>query len=126
MTKECNYVLQKFFELALRAEQIASEMVEPVDHALDAVLLHVLSHPELRQEFGHAFLQVARDPSKGPAELVEYCMHTLRWPEVRKELSAWLEAESSERVRHILRGLLMAFEDDWRHSNLYARYRKKE
>jgi hypothetical protein len=123
MTDTDMAVVQKFYELAAEAERIDSEVFdEPVEPAFEAVLFYVLSHPESRQSFVNAFLQLARDPQKGPPELVQYCMHALRWDEVRRELVVWLEVEGSERVKHILRKLIMSFDDDWYDADAYARF----
>jgi hypothetical protein len=93
---------------------------------LEAVLLHVLAHPESRRELAETFLEVARDSNKGPPELVQYCMHALRWPEVKQELVRRLETEKSERVRHVLRKLVMSFEHDWYDADAYARFNNEK
>ena len=124
MSVSYNQAVYKFFELSAAAERIDSEMLgEPVEPAFEAVLNYTLAHPESRKLFINAFLKMARDPNLGPPELIQICMHALRWEEVRIELAAWLEKETSERVRHILRKLLMAFDDDWYDADAYARFR---
>lgn len=116
-------VTQKFFELALEAERIDSECLEqPIEPALEAVLSHVLAHPESRVELADAFIQIAHGQGMGPPELIEYCMHALRWGEVKQHLIDWLATEPSERVRHYLRNLLMSFDDDWYHADMYVRF----
>lgn len=117
--------IQKFFELAADAERIDSEMTQPVEPALESVLIHVLAHPELRSQFSEAFLLLAHDPNLGPPELVEYCMHALKWPEIKDELTERLEKESRERARHMLKKFLMAFDDDWALADLYSRFKNK-
>ncbi|WP_184125180.1 hypothetical protein [Stenotrophomonas rhizophila] len=116
-------VAQRFLELALEVERIESECLEqPIEPALEAVLDYVLAHPECRADLVAAFIHIAHGRGIGPPELIEYCMHALRWGEVRQYLADWLAAEGSERVRHYLRNLLMSFDDDWRHANMYARF----
>jgi len=118
-----NNVVKTFFELALEAERIDSQCLDlPIEPALDAVLSYVLAHPESRAELANAFIQIAHGQGIGPPELIEYCMHALRWGEVKQHLSDWLAAETSERVRHYLRKLLMSFDDDWYLANLYVRF----
>lgn len=114
---------QKFFDLALEAERLDSENLdEPIEPAFEAVLSFVIAHPELKNELADAFMQLAHDPSLGPPELIQYCMHALRWIEVKTQLSDWLELEKSERVRHVLRKLLMSFDDDWYDADAYSRF----
>jgi hypothetical protein len=117
-------VTQKFFELALEAERIDSECLdESAEPAFEAVLSFVLAHPESRGEFADAFMQLARDPGLGPPELIQYCMHVLRWSDVKQYLSDWLALEKSERIRHVLRKLLMSFDDNWYGADMYDRFR---
>lgn len=119
-------VVRRFFELALEAERIDSQCLEePVEPAFEAVLSHVLAHPESRVDLANAFVQVVSHPNLGPPELVQYCMHVLRWVEVRQRLSDWLDSDGSERVRHVLRKLLMSFDDDWYGADLYARFSRE-
>lgn len=117
-----NTVVARFYELAAEAERVDSASEQPLEPAMDAVLAHVVAHPEAREAFRRAFVEIIRDPQRGPPELVEYCMHALRWPEARSELAHWLESESSERLRHVLRKVVMAFDDDWPHAKLYSRF----
>ncbi len=98
-------------------------MDQPLEPALEVVLRFVQNHLDQRFEFVNAFLDVLRDPEKGPPELVEYCMHELKWPEVREAIQAWLDSERSERVRHILRKQLLAFDENWNDANFYDRFK---
>ncbi|MDY4297353.1 MULTISPECIES: hypothetical protein [unclassified Xanthomonas] len=127
MTSTSSSVVEKFFELALEAERIDSEcMEEPLEPAFDAVLSFVIAHPECRDEFAGAFMRLARDPSLGPPELIQYCMHALRWDDIKISLSSWLQSEKSERVRHVLRKIIMSFDDDWYDADLYARFQRDQ
>ena len=118
-----NAVTLKFFELALDAERIDSTCLEQSSEpALELVLSHVLAHPESRVELADAFIQIAHSHGLGPPELIQYCMHALRWEEVKQHFSDWLAVEGSERVRHYLRNLLMSFDDNWYHASMYARF----
>lgn len=99
-------------------------MDQPLEPALGAVLSFVENHLDQRPRFANAFLDVLRDPEKGPPELVEYCMHELKWPEVYEAIKTWLDNERSERVRHILRRQLLAFDENWLDANFYDRFKK--
>jgi len=123
VSEQLSSVLQKFFELAAEAERIDTELMdEPVEPAFEAVLSHVLEHPEARTEIAKAFLQIACDPDKGPPELIQYCMHALRWDEVKNQLVDWLNQEKSERVRQVFKKILIAFDDNWYDADSYARF----
>lgn len=116
-------VVEQFWALAKTAERIDSEQLETdVEPAFEAVLSHVLSHPEARPAFVEALLSMAADPNKGPPELIEFCMHALRWSELRDAFAAWLDREDSERVRHVLRKVVAAFDANWRDAAFYSRF----
>ena len=117
--------LARFFELAHRAKRADEELrVDISDREYEDVLDHVLAHSELRSDFTEAFVKIVYDPSLGPLELVEYCMHYLRWQEVEACFRSRLENESSERVRFVLRRLLRAFAEDWPDADIYRRFQK--
>lgn len=116
-------VIQRFFDLALDASRIESECYElPIEPAYEAVLCHVLAHPESKSEFIDAFIEIAHDPGLAPPQLIEYCMHELRWDDLRRYFSSWLEYERSERIRHVIRKFLKAFDDDWPDAGSYTRF----
>lgn len=99
--------IARFFELALDAKRADDELrSEFSNNEYDEVLDHVLANPELRTDFVGAFVRIAYDPSLGPIDLVEYCMHYLRWEEVKACFLNRLETERSERARSALRRLL--------------------
>lgn len=119
-----NPTIDKFFKLSAHAEFIAGTAIDqPLEPALEAVLNFVQDHCDQRLEFANAFLDVLHDPEKGPPELVEYCMHELKWSEVRDAIQTWLDSERSERVRHILRKQLLAFDENWHDANFYERFK---
>ncbi len=120
---EVSMVVQKFYELAKEAERIDSEVYdEPTEPVFEAVLLHVLAHPEARSALSAAFLDIAHDPNKAPPDLIQYCMHVLRWGEVNDAISSWLETERSERVRHIFKKFIMSFDDNWYGASMHQRF----
>lgn len=117
--------IARFFELALNAKHADDELrAEFSDFEYEAVLDHVLANPELRSDFASAFVEIAYDPSLGPIDLVEYCMHFLRWKEVEAHFLGRLETEQSERARSALRRLLRSFDENWPESDLYRRFQK--
>jgi hypothetical protein len=123
MTDSASAIVSRFFELSLEAGRVNSEHLdEPTEPYFEAVLEFVISHPEFRNEFAKAFMQLAHDPDLGPPELIQYCMHVLGWSDIKQQLLDWLELEKSERIRHVLRKLLMSFDDTWQDADMYARF----
>jgi hypothetical protein len=125
MVRDNPHVLA-FFELVRRAEWVDNEELEiDVEPAFEAVLSHVLAYPEMKQSFLEGFLELVGDPLKGAPQVVEYCMHALRWPEVKEAILTRLATEKSGRIRHNLEGIVAAFDDNWPDAKFYARFVKR-
>jgi len=115
-------LIQRFHELAEEADRIDEEEPEvPLEAAYGAVLDLVLEHPEARQDFADAFMDGIRAQSLSP-DLICFCMHGLRWADLRQKIASLLDEEKSERTRHHLRNILKAFGDDWRMAEAYQRF----
>jgi len=91
-----------------------SRMMEP---ALLELLSCVRSGVEWRDQFVAAFVEVVRTLPRGSDEAVCFCMHELRWPEVRRaaeeEKMKALHPVSDFRREPLLRHILESFSDDW-------------
>lgn len=124
MTYSTNPVVQKLYELAIEAWKFEDELCpgspEPY---YEAALQHVLAHPEFKPEFIEAFIRLIYFPFMSPG-LHLFCIHALRWDELKSELTERMKSEASERARHILRGLLSACEDDWDDGGFYERFKQ--
>lgn len=117
-----NQLIRKFYELAEEADRIDDEEPETrLDAAYGAVLDLVLEHPEARQDFADAFMDGIRAQSLSP-DLICFCMHGLRWADLRQKIASLLETEKSERARHHLRNILKAFGGGWRMAEAYERF----
>lgn len=125
-------VLDEFQELA-RQSLRASRSDDDSESSMSDVLELALRNPGSRPLLADAFLAVlgvgGRDRIEGAAELVPYCMRTLRWAEVRTQLEAELTTSVSAndwRAVAVLNHALAAFEDTWEDATRYARYREAE
>ncbi len=59
------------------------------------------------------------------ADLLAYCMHELRWPEIQRRVTELMQPEDTERWRRKsmeYRYVLASYEDDWSSRDLYAYY----
>ena len=79
-----------------------------------AMLIKLIrSNPAMKALFEHEFIEMT---SSAPPELIEFCMHALRWGSLRnyfaKQQSLALES-NDWRVEPYYRHLLEAFEDEW-------------
>jgi hypothetical protein len=62
-----------------------------------------------------------------PSQFLMYCMHDLRWPEVREFITAKRNAEIEKRgsrVSGVWSDILEAFEDHWEPARYYEEFKK--
>ncbi len=62
-----------------------------------------------------------------PSQFLMFCMHDLRWPEVRELITTWRNAEVEQRgsrVSGVWSDILEAFEDNWEMAKYYEEYKK--
>lgn len=118
-------VVKLFFKISKEAEYVANSMLyvetEPI---FEKILKLVLDRPEMKEQFIEAFISMAHKPELGPYELIQFCMHELRWQEVKNHMSKWLESEGSERAKYIISLILWSFDENWDGALFYKRFNK--
>lgn len=109
--------LQASAEAAIsRPDSVGCADVEPAGLA---ILDLVAAYPELREEFIQLFVNVLSD---GPWEMLAFCMHTLRWPEVRAIIQQKRDREIatiSARTSPVFDHVLDAFNDAWEDVDMF-------
>lgn len=116
----------KFNELVADAEALLEDLERAREPEFDAVLEHVLAHPELRDFFATRFVEILQSPETG-GELFAFCMHALRWPEVDSRAQKMaIEAENAgdRRRQFWLGSIRQCFHDSWSADgrSLYKRF----
>lgn len=109
----------RFDELVFAAENLVHELERWREPEFEAVLQHVLAYPEMRDVFADKFVELIMSP-KTDGDLFEFCMHALRWPEVKaRTLEIMIEAEraGNRRLQFWLGSALQCFEDIWSSQN---------
>jgi len=90
------------------------------------VLELIEANPDNRPDFVEAFIQGFQNASKCDEALIEFCMHSLRWPEAKDRfevLSREAIAREDWNSVNPLQHILDAFEDDWEDAtDFYAGY----
>lgn len=123
---DASEVLAEFDRLVQRADALEGDESESDQLAhepvFEAALELVLAHLELREAFARKFVDML---DRNDWELFEYCMHELRWPEVRANVEDRLRIARDPRQRHDLSderrwsGVLSAFSDGWSGGDRY-------
>jgi hypothetical protein len=81
----------------------------------------VQEHPEQRQFIVDLFINAVLG-RMGAWEVVQFCLHTLRWPEMQKFIhDQWLNEskERGARTSKVWEQLLAAFEDNWEDAEFF-------
>jgi hypothetical protein len=118
-------IRERFWELCSRAED--SYDGPELESVLVEVLRLIDSCPDARLELARCFIDLVRQPDRGSWEIVEFCMHNLRWPEVRRAVVEDLEkakADQDGRAVPILSQILAAFDPAWPNADLYGNYKR--
>ena len=107
-------VVKIFRDLCLQASQAEdAELNRFLETEYSAVLDYVIRHPTWRNEFGSEFIRMVTFPGTISAELVEYCMYELRWPEVAEAARSMMNTSDDPRNISVFEHILESFQDDW-------------
>lgn len=116
--------LQALIRQALSATRDLDDSRE-IEPYYGAVLDALIADPGLRLYAAQRFVRELTAPRTFAADLIAYCMHTLRWEEIREtaqRLSTPQDSEEWRRKSHDYRDVLRAYDGDWRGRSLYSRY----
>lgn len=103
------------------AEGISTSDFEP---AAAALLDFIQATPECVDAASRLFVRQVMEAG-GSTEVLDYCMHELRWSEVREAARVRVAESEDWRIKTPLASLLAAFEDDWPDAKLYERWRAR-
>ena len=89
---------------------------------LENLLDYVIAHPNLRLAFADAFVRILYCWDIAPVEVTKYCMHALRWEEVKRTLEGRNAVALTKREEFFIARVLNCFDDDWSSSHQYRRF----
>jgi hypothetical protein len=102
------------WEVALEPREFEGLLLE--------VLELVKANPNEREFFVRAFLEILNDRSKGPLEILVFCMRELRWTEIRSAAIEMIRQSDDPRTGAALDHLLAVYEPIWEDAFLYSYY----
>jgi hypothetical protein len=120
--------LQQFRAIAARATEKLNESFNAPDLVPfgQEMLRLIEAHPEHRAAFVREFINSIGQSSTFDPWLVQFCMHALRWNELKEEFStmrATAVAENNWNLEQPLRKALEAFDDNWEDAkDFYGEY----
>jgi hypothetical protein len=112
-------------DAAKRGNWLNAADIEP---ACLQLLQLIQTHPERRSDFERTFCQLWTKQKVYAADILSFCMHTLRWPVVRQfmeeERQAALVVKPHDSRFIQAEHVLESFSDDWEDTDLYPYYDK--
>lgn len=115
-------MLDEFDRLVREADRLEEDYLTPLperEAAHKAALVLITNYPEMRSAFVQKFVEMIRTHD---LELLEYCMHELRWPEVKAQLEVAAREADDFRARDCFTSALTAFTDRWSGRGFYERF----
>jgi hypothetical protein len=108
-------------DFIIRVEPL-SVGVDEIEPLLEDLLLFLKRHDECRPAMEVRFRQLLESLPPGGVEIMQYCMHEFRWPEVRKNAEELLAGTLDVLRRQSYGRIIEAFSDDWPERVIYSRY----
>jgi hypothetical protein len=113
------------FEVLCGSAQQACDTLESskdIEPYFSKVLEFIESHPELNAEFKYFFTRMILLNDAIPVELVAFCMHKLRWTEIRTAAENRCDSATTPGLRAAMADVISAYSDDWSDADLYSFY----
>ena len=83
------------------------------------VLIFIREHPLMESAFKQVFLDMLEYKDGVPYELLSFCMHELRWEEIKMGAEQRLNNEDSPRVHSVMENIIDSFTEGWRSKITY-------
>ncbi|MFF2045904.1 hypothetical protein ACFVVX_36340 [Kitasatospora sp. NPDC058170] len=116
----CGLILDKI-EFLLKAQQLA-DGVDQVEPLLEDLTDQIRDRGSCRPAVAERFLALMQEIDPWSLEVLQYCMHELRWQEVLDRAEDLFRKESGVARRRLYERLLESFEDDWKEREFFRRY----
>ncbi len=119
--------LEQFLGL-LRAARLGLEnavSTEEFEPQFVTLLEFIKRHPLIQRDMSSAFCALLKGDPGTPHELIEFCMHELKWPEVLAQATAGYERSTDPRDKHVFADIIDSFGPAWKSLDLYAYYRMR-
>ncbi|SMD03231.1 hypothetical protein SAMN05660733_03522 [Lentzea albidocapillata] len=89
---------------------------------MDDLLDRILSHDECRDYTIKKFEQMLDEIDWDCVVILQFCMHTLKWPTIKEKAAALLAVTDKINAERWYRHVLESFDDNWPDRDLWERY----
>ena len=117
-----SYHMTPFLTLCRKAKHSCETLDSVSDFEPDFmdVLNYIHANPTDKMEFVRIFIEMLDNKELGPWELISFCLHDQRWPEVKDAALNCLNISSDHRIKSVMADIVAACCDDWVGAKMYA------
>lgn len=98
--------------------------VEDIEAQLEILLKLIKCNLEHKKDFITRFCNLLYSNASIPLEIFWFCMHELRWYEVRECVVKYMENSEDLRCIRAAELILESFSEDWDDAEMFEKYRK--
>lgn len=117
-------IIDEFLLLLKSAEETCYKSISTTEYEpiFRKVLQFIETHTEHQSFFKGILVEMVTSPTLGPWELIPFCMHRLRWGEIKDAAQKELDSHEDWRVKNVMSKIIDSFSDDWQDADLYQLY----
>jgi hypothetical protein len=116
----CDAIIDKI-DFLLEVQYISTG-VDQIEPLLDDLLNRILQSSECWPAVRMRMEQLLGSIDSDSVEILQFCMHTLRWESIREQTIRLMTEEVGVTKYRLYERVLESFHDDWPERELYARY----
>jgi hypothetical protein len=115
----------KFQDLVTDVQRAYIDEPDPIsmEPYYERVLEYIEQNPAERQTFIRTIVEIVENPREELVGLIQYCMHVLRWDDVRSAVQQKRNSVELSLTQKWMDNILESFTDQWHGIRYYDRYR---
>jgi hypothetical protein len=117
---ECGGILDKL-DFLLKVQRLA-DGVDQVEPLLEDLVDQVRDSVDCWAKVSERFIVLVHNIDPWSLEILQYCMHELRWREIFDRGQYFLQREENVGRRRLYERLIQSFDDDWSEREFFRRY----
>lgn len=101
-----------------------AEEPDPIamEHHYEKILDFIVLHSSDQEDFINVFVEMVENPKEESISLIEYCMHELRWEDVRLAAQGQREVVERSLAKRWMENIIKSFTDQWHGTAYYDRF----
>ena len=119
-SNECGPILDKI-NFLLKVQRLA-DGVDQVEPLLEDLVDQIRERESCRPEISERLLVLLREIDTWSLEILQYCMHDLRWQEVLDLAENLIKQEKNVWRHRLYERLIESFDDRWPEREFFRRY----